>query len=270
MSTTRGPCPQCNRGPKDTALAITRDDRGTVSFCHRCGYTSAEQKANALAFSRWPQNRPDTLDDSPLEWSLTAERIWRRTQPLRGSLGATYLESRGCRLPPADSGLRFLPLCGDLPPSLCGLVTDAATGRKLSLHFTRLAADGHGKAGTDCDKLLLRGHRKKGGVIRLWPDEAVSTGLALAEGIETALAAAQRCTPIWAAIDCANLSAFPVLDGIESLTIYADHDPAGIAAARDCARRWRDAGREVHARVPKQPGQDVADLAAAIRARRTA
>jgi len=269
MSTTRrAPCPQCDRGPKDRALAITTNARGTVSFCHRCGFTSAEPNRRPVAI-RAPKPS-NALDDLPCEWSLTAERIWRRTVSLRGSLGATYLESRGCRLPPADSDLRFLPASGDFPPSLCGLITDALTGRKLSLHFTRLAHDGHGKAGTDCDKLLLKGHRKRGGVIRLWPDEAITTGLALAEGIETALAAAHRFTPVWAAIDCANLSAFPVLPGIEALTVYADHDPAGIAAARDCARRWRDAGREVQALVPKQPGRDVADLAAAIRARRCA
>jgi len=274
MTTTRGPCPQCDRGPKDRALAVTTDHRGTVSFCHRCGYTSAEPNRQPVAIRATRctmQNRPDTLDDSPpLDWSLTAERIWRRTVPLRGTVGAVYLQNRGCRLPPADSDLRFLPPHGVFPPSLCGLVTDAATGKKLSLHFTRVAPDGSGKAGTDRDKLLLRGHRKKGGCIRLWPDEAVTTGLAIAEGIETALAAAHRFTPIWSTIDASNFAAFPLLAGIEALTIYADNDEAGVKAARECARRWRDAGREVHARVPKQPGQDVADIAAAIRARRCA
>ena len=33
--------------------------------------------------------------------------------------------------------------------------------------------------------MLCKGHRKAGGVIRLWPDDEVTDGLAVAEGIET-------------------------------------------------------------------------------------
>ena len=267
LGTYRRPCPACDRGPKDSALSVTVDARGALWHCHRCGSSGAlTHEGN----TRGPAPTARPVAAMPLDWSLDAARIWKRTEPLRGTLGAKYLETRGCRLPPADSDLRYLPPQGDLPPSLCAAITDVLTGRRISLHFTRLRADGSGKAGTGRDKLLLKGHRKRGGCIRLWPDESVTTGLAIAEGLETALAAAHRFTPIWATVDCANLAAFPVLAGIESLTIYADHDPAGIAAARACARRWRDAGREVNARVPKQAGQDVADIAAAIRARRSA
>ena len=40
---------------------------------------------------------------------------------------------------------------------------------------------------------------------------------------------------------------FPVLPGIEALTILVDNDAnqAGQRAAEQCAHRWRDAGREV-------------------------
>src|SRR5690606_13343210 len=104
-------------------------------------------------------------------------------------------------------------------------------------HFTRLAADGSGKAGTDCDRILLRGFPKRGGVIRLWPDESVTTGLGIAEGIETALSAAHAFQPVWSVLDAGNLCIFPVLDGIESLTISADNDAAGLKAARACGQR---------------------------------
>ncbi len=262
MNTTRrAPCPQCNRGPKDDALAVTHDDRGVVSYCHRCGYTHAD---NVLPFRITPARtvRPT----APLEWSTRAEGIWRRTQGLRGSLGETYLRSRGCVIPPRDSHVRFLPSSDRYPPSLCSAVTDVCTGKPISLHFTRLAADGHGKAGSAHDKLLLARHRKAGGVIRLWPDESVTRGLAIAEGIETGCAAAHVTAPVWAAIDCGNLAQFPLLPGIEALTIFADRDPAGLRAARECGLRWRDAGREVHVRVPRKAGRDVADIAAEARA----
>lgn len=257
-ATTRGPCPQCQRGAKDDALATTRDERGTVSYCHRCGYVAAD---NVIPFRITPPRA--IRADAPLDWSTKAEGIWRRTQGLRGTLGETYLQHRGCSLPPRDSHLRYLPPDDRHPPSLCAAVSDIRTAKPISLHFTRLSADGHGKAGTERDKLLLAGLRKRGGCIRLWPDEAVTSALALAEGIESALAAAHVFTPIWSTIDCANLAAFPVLAGVESLTIFADHDDAGLRAARECGLRWRAAGREVRIRTPRTAGRDAADEVAA-------
>ena len=107
-----------------------------------------------------------------------------------------------------------------------------------------MRADGT-KADVDPPRLLLGGHRKQGGVIRLWPDEAVTTGLAIAEGIETALSLAHDYKPVWSVIDAGNLAAFPVLPGIETLIIGADHDEAGLKAAAACADRWAAAGVEV-------------------------
>jgi putative DNA primase/helicase len=254
MSAVRKPCPACGRGERDKTLKVTTDELGTVAYCYRCLYTTCQNHER-------PHLEPvRTTSDKPLDWSEKAESIWRRTQPLRGTIGQTYLEHRGCVLPPADSHLRFLAGGGKYPSSLCAAVTDARSGKPISMHFTRLAADGKGKAGSEQDKLLLAGHRKKGGVIRLWPDEAVTYGLAIAEGIESALAAAHLHTPVWAAIDASNLAAFPVLNGIESLAIYADHDDVGLGAARVCARRWREASREVRIRRPRTPGWDPADV----------
>ena len=257
-ATTRGPCPQCDRGARDTALATTTDERGSVSFCHRCGYTSAQ---NVVPFHATAPRA--TRSAEPLDWSTRAESIWRRTQGLRGTLGETYLQHRGCALPPRDSHLRYLPPDDRHPPTLCAAVTDVCTSKPISLHFTRLAADGRGKAGSGRDKLLLAGHRKKSGCIRLWPDEAVTHGLALAEGIETALAAAHVFSPVWSTIDAGNLSHFPLLVGIECLAVFADHDDAGLRAAHECALRWRAAGREVRVRTPTLAGRDAADEVAA-------
>ena len=258
-TTTRAPCPVCDRGPKDTALAVTTDEKGTVSFCHRCGFTRAEH------LERRPLEPVRTAPKSaePLEWSDKAELIWKRTKPLRGTVGETYLLYRGCVLPPADGDLRFLTPTDRHPPTLCARVTNAETNAPQTLHFTRLSSDGRGKADCEQPKLLLGGHKKKGGVIRLWPDEAVTYGLALAEGVESALAAAHLHTPVWAAIDASNLAQFPVLAGVDALTIFADHDETGLRAARACARRWADAGREASLVIPTRSGADVADLVTA-------
>ena len=254
--TRRAPCPKCNKGPRDTALSITTDERGTVCYCFRCGYVATE------AFERRPGSRPGAPPTAqPLEWSDRAEYIWRSAVPIFGTAAETYLRHRGCVLPPADSDLRFLTPTAKHPPTLCARVSDIRTAKPISLHFTKLAADGRGKAGSDRDKLLMGGHRKKDGCIRLWPDEAVTHGLAIAEGIESALAAAHAYTPVWAAIDAGNLRAFPLVHGIDALTIFADHDDTGLTAASECARRWLAAGADVAVLRARQAGRDAADVA---------
>ena len=80
----------------------------------------------------------------------------------------------------------------------------------------------------------------------------------MAEGIESALSLAWAFVPVWAAVDAGNLAALPVLAGIEALTIAADADPAGQAAAQTCATRWAAAGRTVA--VTRQRQNDITDL----------
>jgi hypothetical protein len=69
-------------------------------------------------------------------------------------------------------------------------------------------------------------------------------GLLICEGIETAIALSEsHLRPIWALVGAGNMSVFPVLGGIEVLTIAADNDEPGQKAAAACAERWRAAGR---------------------------
>ncbi|MCC6170686.1 MAG: toprim domain-containing protein [Gammaproteobacteria bacterium] len=253
-------CEHCGKGPTDKTLGVTVEHDGAVFHCFRCGLAGSHHHDREV-IRHAPIRTPSVTPK--LEWSTLAESIWQRTQALRGTLGEVYLQHRGCALPPRDSHLRYLPPDDRHPPTLCAAITDARTGKPLSLHFTRLAADGRGKVGTDFDKLLLKGHRKAGGVIRLWPNEAVATGLCIAEGIETALAAAHAYEPVWACVDASNLEAFPVLDGIECLVIVADHDERGLGAAAKVGQRWADAGRETSITTPDATGTDLADLAVA-------
>ena len=95
----------------------------------------------------------------------------------------------------------------------------------------------------------------------MWPDENVTGALGLAEGIETALCAAHGFTPMWAAIAAGNLALFPVLAGIESLTVFADHDDAGIRAAAALASRWPHAAVAIV--LPETEGDDMGNVVAA-------
>lgn len=76
-------------------------------------------------------------------------------------------------------------------------------------------------------------------------------GLGISEGIEDGLAVLlSGWAPVWAATSAGAIARFPVLAGIMALTIFADADEPGIAAARKCAAQWRDAGREVRVSCP--------------------
>jgi putative DNA primase/helicase len=196
-----------------------------------------------------------------LAWSARADRIWQASVPLIGTPAETYLQSRKCLIP-ACADLRFLPAVGRMTyPAMIGRITDAVTGQPLSLHFTLLMQNGSGKAPVERPKLLMKGHRKAGGVIRLCDDVGMTRGLGITEGIENALACmAMGWRPVWAAIDAGNVAQFPVLAGIECLTIFADHDKAGLDAARKCAGRWQAAEREARIVPPSTAGNDWADV----------
>jgi hypothetical protein len=87
------------------------------------------------------------------------------------------------------------------------------------------------------------------GIVRLTPDDEVLEGLHLAEGLETALdAMARGFRPIWSTGSTALMAKFPVLAGVDCLTIFADNDrnETGLIAANEVAGRWLAAGRETH------------------------
>lgn len=229
---------------------------------------AADPSAARPAPARPRPARPVDPDPDEARKRATAARIWRETRPLTGSPGELYLRRRGCAMPPADGDLRYHPdlhLFGFVGPALVGLITNALDARKgVGLHLTWLRREG--------DR-WVRGERrylgrKAGGVVRLWPDEAVTRGLAIAEGIETALAVARVFTPVWSVLDAGNLGAFPVLHGEAALSVFADRDASGTGqrAAAACAERWRDAGREVRVLAALHTGADMADIAAGVTA----
>lgn len=249
-------CPSCGRGPKDKTLGLTiKPDGSEVAHCFRCGYVSSSRGDTR----RPPPPRRQTSEkrSSLSDWG---RRLWERCEPVSGPAEA-YLKARFCVIPSADSDLRWHPDLkhpnGHTGPALVALVTHAQTREPLSLHRTWIKPDG--TKATDPARLQLAGHSLAGGVIRLWPDEAVTRGLGVAEGIETALSLAWAFQPVWALIDAGHLAKFQPLPGIESLVIARDNDAAGICAARECAAAWAAAGAEVF--VTQQTAGDLNDVA---------
>jgi phage/plasmid primase-like uncharacterized protein len=194
------------------------------------------------------------------------DRLWARTLPLparRGHQVEVYFRQRGIMLDdvPDQGGLRFLPRCpfdGVVLPCIVARFTHAVSGAPGGLWRRPITGE------KPKSLAPIKGH-----VIRIWPDADVTHGLVVGEGVETVLAAATTIThhnamlrPAWACGCDDTLRHFPVLPGIEHLTILADNDAkgAGQEAARDCAERWAKAGREVEVLTPDKVGEDFNDL----------
>jgi hypothetical protein len=101
-----------------------------------------------------------------------------------------------------------------------------------------------------------------GCAIKIDADDMVEQGIGVCEGVETALAIrATGWRPIWALGSADAIAKFSPIPGIECITTFADHDAhgRGLAAARECAQRWVDAGCEAVIHLRSAEGKDFAD-----------
>jgi putative DNA primase/helicase len=191
-------------------------------------------------FTTPPLPAPDRANEA--ERVDLALKIWDAAGPLKNSLGWRYFtERRGLHV-----GLLELDHCIRFHvgfSAVVALMTDPITNEPTGVHRTFLNADAtkNTDQGQKGKKMLGRQ-----GVIRLSPDETVTYGLGICEGIEDGLAVLlSGWSPLWAATSAGAIKNFPVLLGVGALTIFRDDDTAGSDAAETCAQRWHDAGREV-------------------------
>jgi putative DNA primase/helicase len=253
---------------RDRSLSVTPDagaPDGFLVYSHAgddwraCrDHVRALLGAGGFEPARLPPLRVRTpIKDAVADKRQLALRIWGDARDAAGTLAERYLRSRGLELPQeAADVLRFHPSCpwgGERRPALVGLLRDIETNEPVGVHRTALAPDG-AKIGR---KML---GPVKGAVIKLDADEGVTMGLAIAEGVETALAGRQLgFLPVWAAVSAGGVAAFPLLSGVEALTIFGETDEANARAVEACRARWAGAGREVTINHPLI-GSDLNDV----------
>lgn len=183
-----------------------------------------------------------------------AHRIWSEGIPAMGSPVEAYLASRGLTIQPELASLRHHASCVfklEKVEAMIAPIVNIRTNCFQGIHRTRLSPK---------DKAMLG--PSMGGCVKLSGDDEVTEGLHICEGIETGLALLQAgFRPLWVCLSSSGVISFPVLRGIECLTIFADNDlnGAGLKAASVCAKRWNNAGKEVHVLLPKDSGTDFAD-----------
>jgi len=184
---------------------------------------------------------------------ICAGAIWDEAIDARGTTVEAYLQARGLILPPEVQCLRYHPRCPrgtDRLPAMIAEMRSDATDEFAGVHRTFLMPDGSGKANVEPQRMALGS--MAGAVIKITADEDVTTGLGICEGVEDAVAVLKAgWRPIWCCMSAGNLGRFPVLAGIEALTVFADADQPGLAAAHRAAERWCKAGREARVVAPK-------------------
>jgi hypothetical protein len=206
--------------------------------------TVRDHVRNRLGLAYKQHHAPARQQGIPSENNNTAFalELSRASVPFYGTPGEAYLrEERGIVLRNLDH-LSHCLRWNYRKGALVALMTDAVTNAPTGVH--RIFLD-------DTGAKLERRMLGRQGVVRLTPDKDVTYGLGIAEGIETALAIlADGFAPVWAATSAAGIARFPVLAGLDALTVFADPDQTGLSAARACAERWNAAGKEAEVLPP--------------------
>jgi putative DNA primase/helicase len=199
----------------------------------------------------------------------------------------TYLRSRGLALRSIPDVLRLHPALeywdfdaegrpvkrGTYPAMLAAVqVEEFPDGPNrlgvlstVALHRTYLTASGTKADVPSVKKLTGTAGDMRGAAIRLAPSAVIEGRrcLGVAEGIETALAAAEGSgVPTWATVSASGMKSFKWPRMPHDLYLFADNDAneTGQKAAQELARKAQSNGLAVRTLVPPLPGSDWADV----------
>lgn len=261
-------CPMCSasRRKSHVACLAVNADAGTW-YCHHCGWRGGlhgRLQSSVLP----PLPRLPTGPDERKRAAL--RRAWTEASSLTaGDPVLIYLRQRGIDLPQSDMPTalrchRHLTYRHDdgrrtFHPAMLARVDDPS-GQGVCVHRTYLASDGQ-KADVPTVKKLMSpaiAGATRGGAIRLYP---AGETVAVTEGIETALAVRLATgLPVWSTICAHGMERLIVPAEVRLVVICADHDPAGLNAAKALARRLLAEQRRVKILTPDRLGADWADL----------
>jgi putative DNA primase/helicase len=273
-----GPCPFCEG--KDRFRWDNEGGNGSF-ICSQCGagdgfeflkrakgwdFKTTAKEVDAIVGGVTHEPIRPKID--PERRTEMLNRLWSGGMKLNGEdMASLYLAGRNVLPSPLPSCLRFTDNCprpyGDgYGPAMLALVT-AADGSPVNIHRTFLGPNG--KADMQNPRAMMPGEVPDGSAVRLFPVHGARLGIA--EGIETALAAAKRFgVPTWAALNATMLGKWVAPAGVEEVVVFGDCDPAfgGQASAYALAHRLAARHRlKVEVRIPQAAGLDWADSDAA-------
>jgi hypothetical protein len=255
--TGRGACGRWSdaaTGEHGDLLDLIRETLGLVDF--------KDVAEEARAFLRLPHPEPDRrYEPAPSGSPEAARRLLAISQPIHGTLAASYLRGRGITNLSGTVSLRFHPRCYYRPdehsptetwPAMVAAVTDL-DGHVTGAHRTWLDPSGFsegrlGKAPIETPRRAmgdLLGHGIRFGV--------ASNVLVAGEGIETVLSARLGIgpMPMLAATSAAHLAAILFPATLRRLYVLRDRDPAGDGARDRLVERAAGAGIEAVVLSPR-------------------
>ncbi len=264
LGRTMTTCPLCSgkrrsvqhRRAKVLAVNLIEPDFA-VYYCNHCemsGHSrpdTPDRIVNRAELFRHRQEAERLTAADKQERSRRALALWNEAQPFHASPAETYLcKTRGIgdwldQFPVAGT-FRFHPCCPlerQCLPCMIALVRDIRSNAPVAIHRTALTTENPPQR---ISRLSLG--PTGGGAIKISPHADVSHGLMIGEGIETVLSASRQFQfrPVWSVLDRGGIAKFPVLPGIECVTIAVDNDDngSGQRAAGECVKRLINAGVE--------------------------
>jgi uncharacterized protein (DUF983 family) len=273
-----GPCPRCG-GRDRFAVHLVKQ----VWQCRRCGKggnvialvqhldgVDFPEAIARLAIGKCCATQDDlsTPSATPPDGHQAAMVMWHAAVPIAGTIAEHYLTStRRLELPDDISPrvLRFHPQCpfgrGVRHPCLLALYRDICTDAPRAVERTALNPDGTAIRIDGKTARQMRGSHKDA-AIKITDNADVTMGLTIGEGLESTLAGMMfDHVPAWALGPAAAIAAFPVLSGIETLTILGETDADGTneRASAECSARWIAAGQEAERVMPPAGCSDFND-----------
>ena len=250
------------------SLSLKDGDSGRLLlFCHAgCSYqeivAAIEAHAGALVLRTDAWERPEARVSCGPPISALINLIWSQTVSIQGTLAERYIRGRSISGPiPSQlrfhrnlrhpEGLRF--------PAMVGRVEAVDLG-VVGLHRTYLMTDAPKKIDHPTSKAMLG--PCKGGAVRL---RTGNIGLAVAEGVETALSLAmglESGIAVWAALSASGMAALrlPPPKSVGGLLIVGtDGEPRGRSAGAELAGAAARRGWTVEI-IRAQDGKDFNDM----------
>jgi putative DNA primase/helicase len=212
-------------------------------------------------------SRETLSDQNEQRMRVLARCIFDDAVPIHGTLAQRYFDSRDLWSVAMESDdIRFHPQCprenGEQPAVVIAMrsIRSYTVTAIQRIFLTR--------EGRKDGKGMMLG-TASGAAMQLQPK--MGKMLHIAEGLETALGViAMDHGPTWALGSTSLIQTFPVLDDIDQLVIWADHDELqmiggklcrpGEKAATICAQRWRAVGKKVDGYTARIVGKDAADV----------
>lgn len=242
----------------DSGVWVSASDRPSTPaerLLQRQRIEQARREREAAQAQQWERNYADLL------------KQWGDAQPVTESSPASvYLHRRGLKVPHTEA-LRFAPalpywhdgaMLGRFPALLAAVTSPA--GELVALHRTYLTADGCKAEVPTVKKLTHTAGPMAGASIKIGepvPRPGAGLGLGVAEGIETAIAAALLGgVTVWPCVSAHGLERFVLPAGLRNLYVFADNDENGTGqkAAANLADRAARAGVVARVLIPPVVG----------------